>query len=102
MHIVLFSEFNDWKIHFKYERKADEKKLQNNNTDYTVFFGTLGQSQETKQDTLRDLIRKVDILTKELEKEKLGGVYLNENTKANTALGRQRRKFITKRIPVFR
>ena len=34
----------------------------------------LGQAQKTKQDTLRDLIRKVEILTKELEKEKLGEV----------------------------
>lgn len=31
-------------------------------------------AQKTKQDTLKELIRKVDILTKELEKEKLGEV----------------------------
>jgi len=36
--------------------------------------GTAQETEQTKQDTLRELLRKVDILTKEIEKEKLGEV----------------------------
>ena len=41
-----------------------------------VFCGSIqiGFAQTTKQDTLKELMRKVDILTQELEKEKLGEV----------------------------